>query len=115
MQSADFKGLPGNAVKLLMALAYQYRGSNNGNLIVAWSIMKRDFGFRSQETVTRAKNQLEAARIIVQTRTPKFFNPGGQCALYAVTWQSIDECPGRRLEVKPTIKPWRDFSPSENK
>jgi hypothetical protein len=35
MQSDDYKNLCGNAVKLLLALCYQYRGHSNGNLHAA--------------------------------------------------------------------------------
>ena len=100
MQHHDYKNLSGNAVKLLMALCYQYRGHSNGNLTAAFSIMQKH-GFRSQDTLNRAKQELLKADLIRQTRTGLFQNPGGRCALYALTWYPIDECPGRRLEVEP--------------
>lgn len=50
MQSDDYKNLSGNAVKLLLALCYQFRGHNNGNLTAAWSVMQEQHGFRSPET-----------------------------------------------------------------
>ena len=115
MQSDDYKNLSGNAVKLLLALCYQYRGHSNGNLTTAWSVMHEQYGFKSQDTVNRAKRQLLDAGLIIQTRTPKFLNPGGQCALYALTWKNVDECSGRRLEIKPTKKAWRDFNQVEGK
>jgi hypothetical protein len=114
MQSKDYRNLSGNAVKLLLALCYQYRGYNNGNLNAAWSVMHERFGFRSQETLNRAKKELMATSMISQTRTPRFLNPGGQCALYALTWKNIDECPGRRLEIGPTIRALRDFNKEES-
>ncbi len=115
MQTDEYKNLSGNAVKLLLALCYQYRGHSNGNLHAAWSIMHNQFGFKSQDTLGRAKQQLLDADLIMQTRTPKFLNPGGQCALYALTWYPIDDCPGRRLEVQPTIKAPRNFNQEQNK
>jgi hypothetical protein len=114
MQSDDYRNLSGNAVKLLMALCYQYRGYNNGNLNVAWSVMRERFGFRSQDTLYRAKKELIEARMISQTRTPRFLNPGGQCALYALTWKNIDDCPGRRLEMNSTTRALRDFNKGES-
>jgi hypothetical protein len=110
MQSDDYKNLSGNAVKLLLALCFQYRGHSNGNLHAAWSIMHEQFGFKSQDTLNRAKQQLLDAGLIRQTRTPKFLNPGGQCALFALTWHKVDDCPGRRLEIQSTTKPLRNFS-----
>jgi hypothetical protein len=115
MDSDDFKGLHGNAVKLLLALAYQYRGHNNGDLTAAFSIMQEKFGFTARGVVKRAVKQLLDANLIMQTRTSRFLNPGGQCALYALTWQSIDECKGKRLEVKPSRTPLRKFSIEQNK
>ena len=110
MQTDDYKNLSGNAVKLLLALCYQYWGHSNGNLHAAWSIMHEQFGFKSQDTLNRAKKQLLDADLIRQTRTPKFLNPGGQCGLFALTWHKVDDCPGRRLEIPPTNKPLRNFS-----
>jgi hypothetical protein len=114
MRNDDYKGLSGNAVKLLMALCFQYRGHGNGNLTAAWSVMK-EHGFKSQDTLNRAKQELLDAGLIVQTRTGLFQNPGGRCALYALTWLPIHECPGRNLEIKPTTMAYRDFSEDENK
>jgi hypothetical protein len=115
MDSEDFKGLSGNAVKLLLALANQYRGKNNGDLTTAWSIMHAKFGFKSPGVVTRAKKQLLDANMIVETRTPRWLNPGGKCGLYALVWQAIDDCPGKQLERNATITPPRRFSMEKNK
>ena len=30
-------------------------------------------------------------------------------SLYAIAWQPIDECLKKRLEIDPTITPWRQF------
>lgn len=115
MDSEDYKNLSGNAVKLLLALSYQYRGNNNGDLTAAFSVMQEKFGFTARGVVKRAIGQLQDANLIIQTRTSKFLNPGGQCALYALTWLPIDECKGKRLEAKPTITPLRKFSIERNK
>lgn len=114
MLTDDYKQLHGNAVKLLMALIHQYRGRNNGDLTAAYSEMKK-WGFRSKQTLANALKALLSAGMIMQTRTGLFLNPGGRCALYAITWQPIDECPGKMLEVKPTAVPPRKFSTEQNK
>ena len=97
VDSDDYKSLSGNAVKLLMALLYQYRGKNNGDLSAAYTIMK-GMGFVSKDTLQRAKNELLEKQLIIQTREGRFTNPGGVCALYALTWLPLDEC-GGKLDV----------------
>jgi len=109
MDNPDYINLTGNAVKLLNALSYQFRGKNNGDLTAAWGYMKRH-GFNSQATLHRATKELVDARLILKTREGMFLKPGGRCALYALTWLPIHECPGKDLEVKPTITPPRKFS-----
>ena len=109
MNSNDYRNLPANAVKLLNALIYQYRGRNNGDLTAAFNYM-RDFGFRSKVTLHRALTQLLDARLIIRTREGRFMNPGGKCALFALTWKPVDECQGRQLEFGPTNTPPRKFS-----
>ncbi|MBR9909678.1 MAG: hypothetical protein GYB33_04905 [Gammaproteobacteria bacterium] len=114
MHSPDYKGLSGGAVKLLIELASQFNGGNNGDLTTAYSILKKR-GFSSKNSISRAKDELLTADMILQTREGRFINPGGTCALYALTWQAIDECPGKNLTVKPTSTPPRKFSMENNK
>ena len=102
IESEEFRKLSGNAVRLVLALAYQYRGKNNGDLTLSWSVMHEKFGFRSPGTLQRAREEACKAGLVMQTRTGYFQNPGHRCALYALTWLPIDECPGKDLEVKPT-------------
>jgi hypothetical protein len=113
MNNQDYKSLSGNAVKLLLELAKQYKGNNNGDLTVAYALLK-DRGFNSKSTITRCRNELLSAHMITQTRAGRFMNPKSSCSLYALTWKSIDEC-GGKLEVKPTIIPPRQFSLENNK
>ena len=108
MDHPDYQNLSGNAVKLLNELARQYRGKNNGDLTIAFSLLK-DRGFKSKGTIERARDELLAANLIIKTREGQFANPGGICALYALTWQAIDEC-GGKLDVNPTRTPPRKFS-----
>ena len=115
MRSADYRNLKGTSVKLLNALAFQYNGRNNGDLTAAWSVMHEQHGFRSKATLTHAIQELLSARLITRTREGYFQNPGGQCALYALNWYAIHECPGKKLELKRTIQPLRKFSMEQNK
>ena len=108
MESDDYLQLTGAALRLLLALVYQFRGRNNGNLSAAPAVMQKH-GFNSRDTLQRAKQQLLDANLIVETRPGRFTNPGGICALYALTWLPVDECKGKDLIVKPTTKPLRNF------
>ena len=84
------------SVKLLVDVAKQYYGSNNGDFHAAWSIL-REQGWHSKGTLSRAIKELIDKGFLELTRQ------GGKnrCSLYAVTWESIDECKGK-LDVKET-------------
>ena len=113
MNNPDYINLKGSAVKLLLELSRQYRGNNNGDLTVAYSVLKHR-GFNSKDSIKRACDELLEANLIVRTREGRFSNPGGVCALYALSWLAIDECNGK-LDVKPSIIPPRKFSLENNK
>lgn len=104
--------LTGNAIRLLMELAKQYNGYNNGDLTASWSIMKNR-GFNSQSTLNAALACLIQLGLVIRTREG-FFYPNKRCALYAITWQRIDECKGKYLEVEPTKAPYRCFQLENN-
>ena len=112
MRHPDFLGLNGSATKLLLELAFQFRGFNNGDLTTAFGVLK-DRGWNSRATIDRAKKDLLATDLIRETRSGRFENPGGRCALYALTWLPINECPGRQLETQPSIVPPRSFKDSQ--
>lgn len=109
MDSPEYQALSGNAVKLLLAMSYQYRGKNNGDLTAAYSVMRDSFGFNSQHTVSKALKELLTAGFLIRTRQSQFMNPGRKCALYALTWLAIDECDGK-LEVGATRVPPRKWA-----
>ena len=109
MSHPDYKGLSGNGSKLLFELASQFKGKNNGDLTAAYGVLKHR-GFNSKETVTRATHELIKSGLIIETRKGRFMNPGACCALYALCWQAIDECPGKNLDVAPSSKPLRQIS-----
>jgi len=104
----DVSGLSGNAFKLLVYMARQYRGRNNGDLSAAYGVMTKYGAFKSKDTLQRAKEELLSKGLLIQTREGRFTNPGGVCALYALAWQPIDDCDGK-LEVKSTAVAPRSF------
>ncbi|MFT5888866.1 MAG: hypothetical protein ACI9BO_001689 [Zhongshania sp.] len=109
MKTSDYAGLSYKAKALLFELAFQYRGKNNGDLTVALSVL-RNRGWKREATISVAIKELLAANLIIKSRDGVFENPGSRCSLYAITWQSLDECPGKRLNVRPTTVPLRKFS-----
>ena len=113
LETEDFRGLSSSAKTVLLYLAYQYRGKNNGDLSAPHSRLK-EWSIGSKTTLKKALDELQEARMIVLTRSPRFLNPGGRCALYALTWQPINECNGK-LEVEPTARPLRKFTQEGSK
>ena len=112
MEQRKFRALGPHARMLLQELSYDYRGHNNGDLQITWKLM-RERGFKSPSTLHRAKQDLLDVGLIMRTRT------GGRnrCALYALTWLSIDECRHRStgaLKFDADIRPgparmtWKD-------
>lgn len=95
LDSANWKRLSPYAIKLLIDLYGQYKGSNNGDLCAAWSLMKPK-GWRSKATLSKALVELQHYGFITLTRQ------GGRktANLYAVTFQSTDPCKGK-LDVHP--------------
>lgn len=101
--SEEFGLLSGNAVKLLLELARQYRPGRNGDLSIPWSMLSKR-GWRSKATVQAAKRELLDARWILETRK------GGKnmCSLFALTYYAIDESE-KHLEPSTVTAPnhWR--------
>ena len=108
MDSEDFRALSGGALKVLMGLLRQLKAANNGDLSASFG-QAEEWGVRSKSTLSAALEELQARNLITRTREGRFTNPGGRCALYALTWRPINEC-GGKIEVSPTITPPRKFS-----
>jgi len=107
--SPDFVGLSGLAVKLLVQVASKYNGKNNGGLSATFSDLSV-MGWTSKSTLARKLRELEDAGFLMKTRNGYFKNPGARCDLYAITWQPIDECPGKDLDCPPSAAPPRSFT-----
>lgn len=84
-----FWRLSPHACKLLLDLIGQYHGDNNGDLNVAWSVVK-ERGWRSRTTLWRCKAELIDAGFIYVTR--KGHMPS-TCELLALTWFPLDVSP----------------------
>ena len=100
VRSAEFGRLPPWSLKLLIELASGYNGYNNGNLSAAYTLLK-ERGWNSPGTLSAALQSLLETGWIIRTR----LGHRNRCALYAVTWWPVDECPGKWLEVPPESVP----------
>lgn len=101
--SAAFDNLSPKAVTVLIKLARNYNGRNNGDLSCTVSMMAEGRPMDAK-TLASALTELIDAGLIIRTRESR---KGGReqgmarCALYAITWAKVDECPGKELEVGP--------------
>lgn len=91
LNSDEFAALTGNELRMLMELARQYKGNNNGDLTaMREQLVAR--GWKSHQTIDAQLAKLERKGWIVKTRQ------GGKrigCTLYAVTIWPVDECGGK--------------------
>lgn len=96
---AAVSSLSHSAFHLLINLASQLNGKNNGDLSAAPKIMAL-YGWSSKGTLATALAELRERGFIELTRQ------GGRnkCNLYAVTWLAIDECKGK-LDIGETRVP----------
>jgi hypothetical protein len=78
------------ARSLLIEMARQFMGHNNGRLLASSAyLLKR--GWKSSDVITRAKRELLAAGFIHET--VKGHRPN-RASWYALTWQTLDRLPG---------------------
>jgi hypothetical protein len=110
----EFCNLSGSALKVLLGLLRQYRGSNNGDLSASHSQAVK-WGVSSKTSLANALSDLQEYNFIIRTRQGYFTNPGGRCALYALAWKPIDECAGKDLEIYDTTTPRLKLSLQSNK
>ena len=98
LKSDEFGSLRSWAAKLLIELAKEYKGSNNGDFSATFPTLKKR-GWNSPGTLSTALAELQAAGWILKTRQ------GGRncCSLYAVTWWALDDCAGKHDYAAETV------------
>ncbi len=104
LESNVYIGLSAHAVKLLNDLLAQFKGFNNGDLCLAWSVMEQR-GWKSRDTLNKTRKELLNVELIQVARYGDRKRPH----LYALTFFAIDECSGK-LDINATNKPtslWR--------
>jgi hypothetical protein len=108
LASSVYIGLSAHAIKLLNDLLAQFKGFNNGDLCLAWSMMEKR-GWKSRDTLNKARQELLDVELIEVSR----HGDRKRATLYALTFFAIDEC-GGKLDVKATERPvssWRLHEP----
>lgn len=104
MNHIDYIGMSSPAKALLLEIAFQFNGRNNGDLQCSRTVMASR-GWSSNDVRERALKDLEGGGLIVKTRQ------GGRGigpSLYAITWQPIHECGGKH-DLQPTTTAYRLF------
>lgn len=98
----EFAALSFRARSLLLELALQYKGRNNGKLCASHSVV-RQRGFRSKDQLSKALRELTQGGWILLTRQ------GGltKASWYALTYRPIDALPGLEVKPGPALNLWR--------
>jgi len=95
------------ATKLLIDIAAQYRGCNNGDLCAPLSVMRKR-GWKSNDQLFKARKELLDRGLILTSRQ------GGlnKCSLFALTWFQIDDCKGKLDTPSTDVAPhnWKLWS-----
>jgi hypothetical protein len=102
LQSEAVRTLPHYAYPVLLALAVQFNGRNNGDLCATLGTL-RPFGVTSNEQLVKSLRELLRRGLVIKTRQ------GGKrplgCSLYGVGWVRIHESEKYDVGVGATIKP----------
>lgn len=95
MDSPAYLNLSFSATTMLVDVARQYSGSNNGKLVLCDKALKRR-GWNSHATITKAKRELIEAGLLFLTR--QGYRPN-KASWYALTWLSLDWTPEMEISL----------------
>lgn len=90
LDSPSYGRLSHAARSLLLEIARQYVGDNNGRLLASAAYLSKR-GWKSADVITRAKRDLLSGGFIHET--VRGHRPN-KASWYAVTWQALDRIPG---------------------
>lgn len=85
-----------SGIRLLLDMARQYNGRNNGDLSAAMTILKPR-GWSSPDTLNNALKELRHYGLLILTRQGGLNIP----SLYALSWLPIDPCSGKLTCATP--------------
>lgn len=90
IDSAAYRSLSVHSRALLIDIARQYGGFNNGSLLASRSHMT-PLGWKSSDMLTKCTRELLDSRLLYLTVMGRRPN---RAAWYAITWQRLDSNPG---------------------
>lgn len=96
IDSPSYRALGHPARALLIDIARQYSGTNNGRLVACAKYLQ-PLGWRSNDTVGRALTELKEAGFLVETRMGMRPN---RAAWFALAWYSLDDATGMDIDPK---------------
>ncbi len=85
--SPEHQALGYAARALLMDIARQYTGQNNGKLMATKKVLEKLGNKMSPDTLNRALKELLASGLLIRTRMGRRPNIA---ALYAIHWRTVD-------------------------
>jgi len=98
LNSAAYKTLSGNGVRLLIDITMQYNGlTNNGSLLCSWRYMSERRGWTSAGSLKNARDELLEHKLVhltVQGHRPN------KASWYALCWSPLQVVKGIDIEVK---------------
>jgi hypothetical protein len=114
LQSAAYIALSANSKALLMDMLEQYRGDDNGRLICTWAHMHEKRGWKSRDTLDKARTELLIAGFLFETVKGRRPN---RASWYALTFFALDA--HEDFDASPSVFPYLAFAdlpmvPSKN-
>lgn len=108
--SKEYRALNNAACRLLIDIAAQYKGDNNGSLVACSKYLK-PLGWNSNDTITKALKELLNGGFLIMTRQgmrPPLSRP----SWFALGWLGLDVVDG--LDISPRHYQRSSFSPLEH-
>ncbi len=96
IDSPSYRALGHPARALLIDIARQYTGSNNGRLVACAKYLK-PLGWKSNDTVSRALVELKEKALLIETRMGMRPN---RATWFALAWYSLDNSDGMDIDPR---------------
>lgn len=107
IMSMEYRALHNAACRLLIDIAAQYKGDNNGALVACSKYLK-PLGWKSNDTITKALKELVSGGFLIMTRQG-MRPPMSRPSWYALGWLGLDITEG--LDIAPRVYQRSLFTP----